>query len=204
MFAGALLSLFLVSNQASGQSGRPTPGQVHYLSITFGVGAPQSKSALRDFWLPGPGVALRYARHVTRHVAFGLSIDVGQMYFDRDAFIRKFPGVHIREQDVYATNISVSVKLSPIPRMRTSPFVILGIGVLRPTQAEYHLVIDGARVRYYNVGGSSRLAISPGAGVDIVLSSTIALIGELQATYTHNDPAVGVIVLGRAGIRFAL
>ncbi len=190
-----------------GQSTEPqrSPAQKplkHSISITLGLTYPQSRSGLTAFWNQGPSEAMAFFVNVSRSVGLGVGFEIALLEFDEPAFRETFPAVEIQRRDIVISHVYVGAKVNIMPTMRTTPYLQATLGVSRMTEALYRKVIDGVRVTYYYVGGSTRLTGGLAAGVNIYLNRALALEFEGRAIYAHNDPDFGIAASARAGFRF--
>jgi hypothetical protein len=174
------------------------------LSISYGMGAPQSRSALTSFWTGGPSVSASFFVNVSRVVAMGLGVDVSHLLFNEGAFRNAYPTVPVEASDIYLANIYVGTKISPMPTMRFSPYLTGSVGAMKMTEAQYRKVINEVRVTYYNIPGMTRLSFGIAGGVDIYISRWFALQLEAKSTYVHNDPDVGIATFFRGGFKFSM
>jgi hypothetical protein len=175
----------------------------HALVITGGTMTPVSHDGVRAFWKHGPTVSAAFLVNVDRSFAMGLALDVTRLPFDRSAFAETYPGVAAEGDAIILTTLSVMAKASLLPSMRSCPFVTASVGASRMTEELHRLVIDGARVTYFNVGGTMRLTFGLSAGVDIYLARWFALEVEAKGWYVHNDPDLGLAAAARGGVRLS-
>lgn len=180
------------------------PPQHQMLNLQVGGVFPISKEGLKAFWTPGPSGSLSFLVGVSKTFALGLGADFAQLKFDDGAFEGAFPTIKVQNRDIHFGHLYVVGKVSFLPHMRTSPFLIASVGASRMTEASYRVVISGTRITYYHVGGSTRLAVGLGGGADIYLAKWIALEAEARALYMHNDPDAGWMSFLRGGVRFTL
>jgi hypothetical protein len=171
------------------------------VSATVGAGFPLSHEGITAYWQPGLSASMRFTTSVTRYVGIGVGVDASQFSFDGAAFEAEYPSVVPEAHDLLQVGVSLHAKILLLPSYRTCPYIALELGASRLTEATYRKVIAGARVTYYNVGGSTRLMAGVAGGVDIVLSRWLAVELEAKASYIHNDPDAGILAAGRAGFR---
>ncbi|MFN0156653.1 MAG: hypothetical protein ACKVRP_01115 [Bacteroidota bacterium] len=174
----------------------------HSISVTLGLTYPRTHSGLTAFWNQGPSEAMSFSVNVSRWIGLGVGFEIALLQFDEPAFRAAFPTVELQHRDIVLSHVYVGGRYNILPGMRTSPYLQATVGVSRMTEALYRKVIDGARVTYYHVGGSTRLTGGLAAGLDIYFNRALALELEARAIYAHNDSDLGIATSIRAGFRF--
>lgn len=171
--------------------------------LMFGITNPQGHDRLREFWLNGPGGSAEFRVHLSPVFSLGAGGDMSLLYFDEAAFNRRWPGVPLQtKQNLFLGNIYLDGAYALLPASRLRPYVKGQLGAEFITEAVYRQVIAGVRYTYYNVGGRTRLTLGMAAGASYALDYYFSLLVEVKATYVHNDPAVGLLLHGRAGIQY--
>ncbi len=206
--AGILLLLFTAGQLCIAQGvpqqlprKKPVSYPVGNLIFTFGGGQPESHYGLTHYWLRGPSGSISYMISVNRYHALGIGADATLFYFSRKDFGLSNPGVEVKAKNIALLNVYLAWKLSLLPSMRTCPYLGFNVGIARLTGATYQSVVNGFTQTYYLIPGKSRLALGPTAGADILVIRGLALEAEAKATYLHNDPAGGIIIFLRGGLR---
>lgn len=173
------------------------------VAVMFGITNPQGHDRLREFWLNGPGGAAEFRVHLSPLFSLGAGGDLSVLYFDEAAFNQRWPGVPLQTKvNLFLGNVFLDGAYSPMPASRLRPYIKGQIGAEFITQAIYREVIAGVRYTYYNVGGRTRLTLGVAAGGSYALDYYFSLLLEVKATYVHHDPAVGLLLHGRAGVQY--
>ena len=179
------------------QSPRPA------VNITLGFSSPQGREGLREFWLTGPGGAAEFLIHMTPSLAFGAGIDLCVLYFDVGAFAPRWPGVPLPEKrNLFLGNVYIDATYAFLPSNQTRPFLSAQLGAEFITAALYRQFIGGVRYTYYDVGGTTRLALGIATGANIALDYHLGLLVELKGTFILSDPNMSFLAHGRAGVQY--
>lgn len=171
--------------------------------VTLGVANPQSHGRLREFWLNGPSGSAEFRVHLNPSLSLGGGGDMSLLYFNEAAFATRWPNVPIKtKENLFVGNVYIDAAYAPLPASIIRPFFKGQVGALFVTEAIYRQVIGNVRYTYYNVGGRTRLTLGVATGVTWAFDYNFGLIAEIKATYVHNDPAIGLLLFGRAGIQY--
>lgn len=199
------LALSLCSAQERARSTstiRPAPKfPPNSLTLAFGGMAPLSHNALTQFWNPGPSAALTMYVNVNRYVALGVGAEAALFFFDRQSFEGRFPNVPAHQLNTANLHIFVGWKYTGRLGSFLCPTLGATLGASKMTKALYQQRVAGIRQTYYEIPGMTRATLGATAGLEFVLSRSLALLLEGRAQYLHNDPEVAFLGGGRTGIR---
>jgi len=174
------------------------------ITLRYGLGIPLSDKAVTAFWAPGGSVSAEFLLDINTRFSLGIGIDAARFGFREDWFTLGYPNIPVHALDLYWWNIYFASKFSLPTKSPFTPFGEIQVGISRVTPAEYREVINGVRVIYYDIKGSTRLTFGLGAGVDFRVAWWLALQAEGKLTYAYNDPQRNIVLLTRGGLAFFL
>jgi hypothetical protein len=162
---------------------------------------PLSHNALTQFWNLGPSAALAMYVNVNRYVALGVGAEAALFFFDRQAFEGRFPSVPVHQLNTANLHIFVGWKYTGRLGSFLCPTLGATIGASKMTKAVYQQRVAGVRQTYYEIPGMTRATLGATAGLEFVLSRSLALLLEGRAQYLHNDPEAAILGGARTGLR---
>lgn len=187
---------------ATPQPANPLPART--VMIGGGMAWPLTHDGVTRYWRAGPAAAVEFDVRVRRRFLVGVGIDVGAFWFRASRFIQSNPGVALHNIPVAQITIALTGRMELFPEKRISPSLGLSIGVSRLTAAVYRQEIDSVRVTWFSIPGRTRLSVGGIAGVTFRATRWLGIDAESRLLYIHNDPDAGLMLLLRAGLRFAI
>lgn len=202
--------LFCFGQDAFSQKPNPKPFRLNEsaptsFTLAFGYATLQGHDGLRELWSGGLGGSAAFQVHLSRVFSVGMGTDLSLLYFDEYTFARRWPGVTLKKkQNLFMANVHLDGTYEFLPSRQTRPYLSAQVGGQVISKALFREVINGVRHTYYEVGGKPRLTFGLAAGANISLNYALGLVVELKGMFIHNDPAVNILALGRAGLQFKL
>jgi len=185
---------------------QPRPAQrllKNSIVLTGGVMTPLTHPSLKNFWNPGPSVALTVFANVNRFVSFGAGAEGCLLFFKEGAFSERYPGVSAHPLKTANLHLFIAWKYTGRLGTVIAPTISATLGGSKMTKAVYEVRdSSGVRKTYYNIPGRMRLTLGVAPGIEFAFSRTVALIVEGRFLYLHNDPEAGLLAGGRCGLRW--
>ena len=198
---------------AHGQTPFPEPGppgvtpyasRDNTLELWGGMGIPLTHESFTDFWKRGPAVGIAWTGPMTYNLKLGVGAEATLYAFQRGAFAARFPDLPVIVRHQSLVHLYLFIRNFFYPGQRFSPYLGVDLGFARISGAENKDLINGVRVTYYDIPGTTRLAIGTVAGADYYFFRGFAVQADLRMVYLHNDPNVGLFLLFRVGAKFKL
>ncbi len=170
--------------------------------ITGGVMTPLSHPSLKDFWGPGPSVALTLYANVNRFVSFGAGAEGALFSFKESEFSGRYPGVASHPLKTANLHLFVAWKYTGHLGPVFSPTFSATLGGSKITKAVYEERIAGVRTTYYALPGRMRLTLGFSPGMEFAFNRAIAVVSEGRLLYLYKDPEAALLAGARGGLRW--
>lgn len=174
------------------------------VEVWGGMGLPMAHRSFTRYWLRGPAGGFTLLFPASDRLRIGFGADATLFSFRKGNFALLNPEIRLQVKDIVLVDLHLTMRHYFTPGLRASPYIDFTVGFARISGAEYKDIVNGVRVTYYEVPGTTRLAAGIHGGADYYLGRRFAVQADLGAVYVHNDPNLSFLLSGRAGVKFTL
>jgi opacity protein-like surface antigen len=199
-----LVILFLayaaVGARAQGVHGRPS--QKFSLRVMGGVEYALGHEGFTKYWAAGPNVDVQFLAGVLRGYWLGVELDVSGYWFRAAKFATENPGIPGQNKPVAHMMVGIVWRADFNPADRFRMYGGTSIGFAQVTPAEYAQVQGGVKKMYFRIPETTRASVGLFVGAEYLVNKKIGIDFEPRLLYIHNNPDVGLVLSGRAGVRY--